>query len=370
MRIGLDISQIVYSGTGVGRYTQGLLEAILKYDNSHQWVFFFSGFRQSLPLKIQKAIKNRGFLLKKYLLSPRVLSILWNRLHVLDIKYAVGSLDWFISSDWTEPPSQKIKKATIIHDLVFLKYPETVNWRILKTQQQRLIHVCNESKLIFADSNSTKKDIQALLTLKQAKVQTIYPGVNVMTLDQAKVKRTLARFNLKPKQFILTVSKREPRKNLERLIQGYSRLKFPSKPLPLVIVGPKGWGSLDLAGNGVRVINYVSDQDLGALYQSCLFLVFPSLYEGFGYPLIEAAHFGCPAAVSNSSSLKELGQDISLLFNPLDANDIADKMQTLINNPKLREALGQKAKIKAKQFSWQNTYQQLIKTLENYDYRV
>ncbi len=363
MRIGIDISQIVYSGTGVARYTRGLVEAILKYENKHQWVFFFSSLRQTLPAKLKERIAQKNFVLKQYKIPPTLLSLLWNRWHFLNVEWLTGKLDWYISSDWTEPPVTNTRKATIIHDLAYLYYPQTVDWKILKTQQQRLIHVCRESDLIFADSNSTKKDIEHFLTLDKAKIQTVYPGVTVNIPEKTTVAKTLKKFGLKKQGFILSVGKLEPRKNLERLLEAYQKLN--QSKYPLIIVGPKGWGSLNLAGENVRVIGYVKDEELYSLYQTCLFFVYPSLYEGFGYPVLEAASMAAAIATSNQSSLQELGQNISLQFNPENVADISAKMRSLINDPDLRAGLGQKALVKSQEFTWKETYQQIINSLEN-----
>jgi len=360
MKIGIDISQLVYSGTGVARYTEGLVKAILKYNCQHEWRFFFSSLRRKLPVKIAGLINKQGYYLKQYPFPPTFLSWLWNKNHLVDMRILLGGLDWFISSDWLEPPYKGVKKATIIHDLVFLRYPETTAWQILKTQSARLVHVSNESDLIFADSKATKNDIDELLNLKKAKVEVLYPGVEVEYPDKATVKKILNRLNLKHKQFILTVGKLEPRKNLERLVEAYRRLE---SDYPLVIAGPKGWGSLNLAGRNVKVTNYLSDRQLFALYQSCLIFVYPSLYEGFGYPLLEAANFKTPLACSNRSSLQELGKDISLQFDPENVGDMTAKMERLLKDPQLREELGEKAVKKAKQFTWQRTYLQLISSL-------
>ncbi|OGK66454.1 hypothetical protein A2313_01230 [Candidatus Roizmanbacteria bacterium RIFOXYB2_FULL_41_10] len=363
MRIGIDISQIVYSGTGVARYTQGLVEAILQYENQHQWVFFFASLRRALPAKLVAQIAQKGFILKQYKIPPTLLSLLWNRWHFINVEWLTGKLDWYISSDWTEPPVKNAKKATIIHDLAFLHYPETIDWKILKTQQQRLIHVCHESDLILADSDSTKRDIEHFLTLNKAKVQTIYPGISTRIPDKSTVQKTLAKFGLKKQNFILSVGKLEPRKNLERLLEAYKKLN--QSKYQLIIVGPKGWGSLNLAGENVRVIGFVKDEELYSLYQACLFFVYPSLYEGFGYPVLEAASLGAAIATSNRSSLQELGQGISLQFNPENVADITGKMSTLISNPDLRTDLSQKAIVKSQEFTWQKTYQQIVEVLKN-----
>ena len=127
MKIGLDISQMVYEGTGVSRFVHGLIQGILTHDNQNEWFFFFSSLRQRIDPKIKQLIGQKHHRLFEYKLPPTTLSFVWNTMHRMKVEKLVGNLDWFISSDWTEPPSN-MKKATIIHDLVYLRYPETVHY--------------------------------------------------------------------------------------------------------------------------------------------------------------------------------------------------------------------------------------------------
>ncbi|MCX6730434.1 MAG: hypothetical protein NTZ55_01155, partial [Candidatus Roizmanbacteria bacterium] len=144
MNIGIDISQVIYEGTGVGRFTKGLIETILQYDTTNKWTFFFSSFRGKINEELLNKIKNSSH---KYIylpLPPAILSFLWNTLHIIPIETFTGPLDVFICSDWTEPPS-KCKKATIVHDFAYLRYPETVHKIILETQKKRMNWVRRES---------------------------------------------------------------------------------------------------------------------------------------------------------------------------------------------------------------------------------
>ncbi len=351
MRIGIDISQIVYKGTGVSRFTEGLVKAICEYDKRNEWVFFFSSFRQSLDVSIEKLINSRGWKVTKMKLPPTGLSITWNDLHILRIETIIGKLDWFISSDWTEPPAT-CKKATIVHDLVYLRYPETVDPLILKTQIKRMAWVRKESALVLADSLATKDDLIELLNLKDKKIVVNYPGIEI--------KRANKKIEIK-KPFILTVGKIEPRKNINRLIEAFEGLNL--KNVELLIVGPEGWDQNIKVGKNVRFLGYVSDDELHALYSSCLFFVYPSIWEGFGYPILEAMSFGTPVATSNTSSLKEIGKNTALLFDPMKVNEIKNALHKLASDKKLREELSHKGRERAKEFTWKRYYDVMIKAL-------
>lgn len=367
MKIGIDISQIVYEGTGVGRFTKGLVEAVLKYDKKNEWIFFFSSMRRFLDLELKKSIKNKGHKLIKYRVPPTALSVLWNSIHRLRIEKIIGKVDWFITSDWTEPPADS-KKATIVHDLTYLRYPETVDQTIKEVQTARLKWVKKESNLIFADSETTKEDLMTFHKIAGKRIKVIYPGVDVMTLNLSEVKKTLKKYNI-AKPFILSVGKIEPRKNLKKLIEAYERLN--NKNYELLVVGQRGWEEISPPSENIRFLGYVTDKELYYLYKSCFFFIYPSIWEGFGYPVVEAMSQGIPVATSNTSSLKEIGKGAAYLFDPLKTSDILKALDVMINENSLRKKLAAEGRKRAKNFTWKNYYNELIKALEqpNYDYR-
>lgn len=363
MRIGIDISQIVYQGTGVGRFVESLVSTICSIDASDEWVFFFSGFHRSLNPKIKNKIRKKGARLIIYRFPPAALSFIWNTLHILPIERFVGELDWFITSDWTEPPS-KIKKATIIHDLVCFRYPETVDTTILKTQQKRLRWVKKESTVVFADSMATQIDIQKYLSIPESKIHVIYPGVDIAKPTTTVIKQVLKKHNL-TKPFILTVGKREPRKNFERLITAFDSL--PDKSTDLVVVGPTGWGNdpifRSINRSNIHITDFIPDEELQALYSSCLFFIMPSVWEGFGIPLVEAMKHAVATACSDTSSLKEIGNNASLLFDPHNTLSIQNAMNILIHDETKRHELSRKGLEKSKMFTWESYYKKFITSL-------
>ncbi len=370
MKIGIDISQIVYEGTGVARFTNGLVNAVLQYDRQNDWTFFFSSLRRDLNRQMEHRIKSKGYALIKWKIPPTLLSFLWNDLHS-NFKFQISNfklLDWFITSDWTEP-SLPIKKAAIVHDLVYLRYPDTVDKKILRTQQKRLSWVKKESQIIFADSISTKQDLIDILKIEPKKIFVNYPGLEIKKPTVQHINQTLKKYSL-TKPFILTAGKLEPRKNVERLIDAFSRLKDSN--LELVVAGTKGWisnqqySNITIKHSRIRLLGYVDDESLYSLYSSCLFFIYPSIWEGFGYPVIEAMRLGAPVGTSKTSSLKEIADDVTLLFNPLDSDDIYRCIDTLIHDERLRKELSRKGLERSKIFTWENYYQKMIKALASY----
>lgn len=370
MKLGIDISQIVYKGTGVARFTSGLVNAILDFDKTNNWLFFFSSFRRSLDREIENKILKKGHKLIKWKLPPTCLSFLWNDLHnfskILNSKFFIlNSLDWFITSDWTEPPLN-VKKATIVHDLAYLRYPETVDNKIITTQKKRINRVKKESNIIFADSNSTKQDLVNLLKFDENKIKLNYPGVTVSKPSKEQINLTLKKYFLK-RPFILSVGVIEPRKNINRLIGAFSKLNYSN--IDLLIVGPPGWDDLKQFNNltmkqlNIRFLGLISDLDLYSLYSSCLFFIYPSIWEGFGYPILEAMKLGAPVATSNTSSLAEIAKDNALLFNPFSVEEIFGCLKNLIENKPLRDKLTQKGLEKSKIFTWKLYLDKMLKIL-------
>ncbi|MBI5123442.1 hypothetical protein HZA75_06310 [Candidatus Roizmanbacteria bacterium] len=178
MRIGIDVSQVVYSKTGVSNYLINLVENLIKEDKKNEYVLFFSSMRRNFQFSIfnfQSIPKNVK--IKQFKLPPLLLDILWNRLHILPIEWFIGPVDLFITSDWTEPPTKKSKKATIIYDLIVYKTPNETHKKIVETQKRKLNWVKKESDVIFTISESSKKDIEEILKIDENKIKVIYPAI-------------------------------------------------------------------------------------------------------------------------------------------------------------------------------------------------
>lgn len=361
MKLGIDISQIAYKGTGVARFTEGLIRAICHYDKKNSWVFLFYSLRLNLSEVLENLIKMSGHKLIKLKVPQTFLTMVWHDLHRFSIEKLTGKLDWFITSDWIEPPTKELKKATIVHDLVYLRYPKTVDEKIRLQQEKRLNLVKKESKLIIADSEQTKKDIQEFLRVPAKKIKVIYPGVETEKIKKVDVSKTLKKIKLK-KIFILTVGKIEPRKNIQKLIDAFNQLKI--KGVELVVVGASGWGTRLKPKKNVKLLGFITDQELAHLYNSCFFFIYPSIWEGFGYPVVEAMKYGAPVATSNTSSLKEIAENSALLFNPHKINEIKNSLRLLIKDEKLRLEFSKKGLERSKFFTWENYISNLIKILK------
>lgn len=364
MNIGIDISQTAYEGTGVARYTTALAMALLKHTDN-RYTFLFNSLRKNPPPALAKAIK-KPHVLRHYLLPPTLSSFLWNTLHTFAVENLVGDVDIFVSSDWTQPPTSKAKKVTIVHDLVPYVFPETatsdttfhaskltITPNIVATHKKRLAWVKRECDFIIADSKSTKQDLINILDIAPAKIEVIYPSVYTQQPSEQELNESRALYGLN-RPFILTVGTIQPRKNIGRLIQAFCEAKLYTR-MDLVIVGGKGWGDTAVtipreAQKAILFLGYVSDAALFSLYAQAHMFVMPSLYEGFGYPVIEAMAMGCPVAASKTSSLGELTEGYGTTFDPKNVTSIKKALLELATD-KDRKKLIAKARSYAQSFT-------------------
>lgn len=377
MNITIDISQTAFPGTGVARYTQALVESLIRYAPEHTYTFFFSSLRKDPPALLIEQIQSPHRLVHMHI-PPTALSFMWNTLHLVPIEWFVGHTDLYLSSDWTQAPTRLAKKMSIVHDLVVYVYPETSTTKtqfntafrtlipnIVATQKRRLHWVQRECDVIVADSYSTEADIKKFLSVSKSQTSVIYPSVTVVKPSDEFIVSTRSKYSLK-KPYLLAVGKIEPRKNLKTLIHAFAQTQLYEQ-YDLVIVGEQGWGNTahsqlsEEVETSIKFLGYVPDPELYALYSSAHLFVMPSLYEGFGYPLIEAMALKCPVSASHTSSLGELAKGHGLTFDPQNIESISQTLvEGVTHNPK-QMAMVQKAYAFAQTFSQESFAQNLSK---------
>lgn len=361
MHFGIDISQTAYTSTGVARYIHNLTNAIIDFENTHTWTFLYYSWSIPLNNKLKERIKKSKHILKEYKIPNSIISKANSSLRIPTIEQLVGKQDVFITSDWIEFKSRNTKKATIVYDMIYKLYPQFVHKSILSTQEKRMQLVKKESDLIITDSMSALSDVKKILNINENKITYIYPGV---TID-SKMASSQELYKVIPlsKPYILSVGTISPRKNIERLLKAYA-LSTMCKTHELIIVGNKGWGDEVQIPSGVRFTGSIDDSLLMYLYTKAKGFIFPSIYEGFGIPLIEAMQYGALTACSRTSSLQELGDKYSILFDPLNVSEIQsalEKLCTMSNTQ--RENIITKAKVYADQFTWKKSYEQILEEL-------
>lgn len=178
MTIGIDISQLAYPNIGVSNYLYNLVLKLLEIDKKNEYVLFFSSFRRNLKSQILNLKSaNKNVKIRQFKIPLLLLDLIWNKLHIFPIEKFIGGVDVFITSDWTEPPAIKAKKATILYDLIVYKYPKETAGKIVDVQKRKLKWAKKESSLILCISETTKKDAIEILNIDKEKLSVIYPGI-------------------------------------------------------------------------------------------------------------------------------------------------------------------------------------------------
>ncbi len=377
MRIGIDISQIVYEGTGVATYTRSLVEALLRGDRENEYVLFGSSLRNRGPLnEFVKKLAADNVRKRFSLLPPKLLEFLWNGIHIFPIENFTGELDVWHSSDWLEPPTRKAKRVTTIHDLTVFKYPETFTPRgghnIVENQKRKLHFVKHYSDMVIAVSESTKRDIMEILDIPEKKIKVIYEaaGKNFFQRGAEAIEAVKKKFQIKG-DYLLCVGTREPRKNLGTAILAFAEIAAANKDLCLVIAGKYGWGEESLKvklqssqlGQRVKILGFVEEEDLACLYSGTTAFIYPSFYEGFGLPILEAMSCGCPVITSNLGAMKEIAGEAAILVNPKSSEEVAGAISKIYRNQKTSQRLKLESLKRAKEFSWEKA---ALETLQIY----
>lgn len=338
MKIGIDVSQIVYR-TGVSNFTSNLVSKILEIDKVNDYVLFGGTFRKWQIL--------RNFGVKKiYPFPPLVADLVWNKLHVLPVETFVGNVDVFQTSDWTCPPTYA-KKIVPIFDMAVYKYPETVHPRILSTLKKCHEWAKKEASYILTISQSSKQDINEILGIPLNKIKVVYPAAS-SEYNKGKVQKD-------KKNYFLAVGTREPRKNFARLIDAFEKANI--KDTQLWIVGKTGWGEEKFNNPNIKFLGFVDQKDMPGLYAQAKAFVYPSLYEGFGIPILEAMSVGCPVITSNVSSMPEAGGNAVTYVDPLSVESIASAIVKFTSSTDM----GLK---QAEKFSWENAAKVMVNVYE------
>lgn len=357
-RIALDVSQMVYTGHGVGRYTEELARELLRVESDIRFTYYAGVLRQHGQFRLRRSKKPWSKATWRLApIPPRLASWIFNYTSV-SFETFVGKQDLVHTSDWTHPVTS-CPSVTTVHDLAFYHFPETVHKRVLRTQRRRLDRAVKFGSHFIADSENTKSDLVKIYGLAPERIDVVYPGIGEEFEPQKKnkVEHVKTKYHL-PDQYLLTLGTREPRKNLPRLIEAVQSLRDKDKSIPpLVIAGRYGWGKDSPASPGVTLTGYVEDGDLPALYSGASAFVYPSLYEGFGFPVLEAMACGTPVVTSNISSLPELVGNSAVLVDPFDVSSIAKGIAQALASSR---SLTKKGPSQAAKFTWGHAARQTI----------
>lgn len=365
MIIGVDASRtIVGERTGTEAYSLFLTRSLIQLASSrgHQIRLYYNGRPGEEMFPVVDEIEHVE------LSFPR----LWTHLRLASELHRKPP-DVFFTPAHVIPYSYRRPSVATVHDLGFLHYPDAHTRRQVVYLRWSTGHTSKRARKIIADSTATKEDLLKFYKVPADKVEVIYPGIDPElqpVSDAAKRTAVLDRYGIS-EPFLLHIGTIQPRKNLMRLIDGFVSM---GEDHQLVLAGKLGWLADPIVAHVqnlkpaerelVLLPGYIGVEDKGALISAADALVFPSLYEGFGFPLVEANACGTPVLASNSSSLPEVAGDAALLVDPLDQRAIGQGISRILNDETLRHRLVEAGIDNARRFSWETTAKKTLDVLE------
>jgi glycosyltransferase involved in cell wall biosynthesis len=305
---------------------------------------------------------------------------LWTQWRLpLDLYFNRPRPDVFFSMTHYAPRFSPVPTVVSIMDVAYERFPEMFNASDLYQLRNWTAYSVKNAKKVLTISDASRDDIIKAYSVPKDNLITIYPGIkNILSLEPRVygMKQLQTKYHISD-HFILFVGTLQPRKNIVRLIEAFSKLgirekNFEINDLELIIIGKKGWQYEEILAapekfgveDRVKFLENIQDDELDIFYKRALCYVLPSLYEGFGLPVLEAMQRDCPVITSNISSLPEAGGDAALYVDPKDVDDIAAKIKKLINDKKLREELIEKGRKQVRKFSWEKAAKETLIVLQ------
>lgn len=362
--IGIDARKL--SDFGIGVYIQHLVRGLAQIDRENRYVLFvgsaYAGELDDLPENF-RLIAERA---PVYSLREQVI-LSWRLLRL--------RLDLYHATHYVLPLVTPRRVVVTIHDIIHLLYPEFLPNRFAFVYAQRMIRrSLLKSDRVIADSQNTKSDLMDYFEVDGRKIRRIYPGVAdryLVQLAEEQIHRELARCEI-TRPYLLFVGNPKPHKNLDNVVQAYGRaLARGGFDADLVCVGGRDGGDFKIRERArqlgltdrVRLLGHVEEAALPALYQGATLFLYPTLYEGFGLPVVEAMASGVPVITSHNSALREVAEGYAELVNPLAVDEIVEAIHRCMTDDEHRASLAELGRRRAKDFRWLRTAEQ---TLEVY----
>lgn len=366
MKIAIDIRTAGGEKAGKGWYTFHITQNLLKLDKDNDYILYakegIPGFEEFPNAKL-KLIKGGG--------------IFWHHKVIKDAKNEEVDI-FFAPSSYIIPAflPKSIASIITVHDLVAFLFPNTHNKKAVIIEKLFLKKALKKAEKIITVSENTKRDIFEKFHTTKEKIEVISCAASedFKPIEKSKLDSFAKQTNL-PQKFFLAVGTLEPRKNYINLIKAFAKINKILPQIHLIIVGKEGWNHEEIEeiheeirknylNKRVHILGYLSTPSLVKLYNLAIALVFPSFYEGFGIPPLEAMKSGCPVIASFSSSIPEVVDDSALLINPAKPEEIAAAMEKLIKNEDLYEKLQNRGLIQARKFSWEKSAKKLMEIFE------
>ena len=350
IRLGMDISYIRLNNAGLGAYVRELKTALENINKSIDITFFEVG--QDRDNLLQKKIQTRFNTLYR--------DLIWLNF-ILPFQAKRRKIEVLHMPVFYAPLIKPCHIVLTIHDMIWFDHPEYFPVWQRHFMKAFVPLAVKRSDAIIAVSTSTKNDIVEKLGISPNKIHVTHLGISdqFRIIEKSEVQKVKSKYNID--KYILVVGSVEPRKNLKRILEAFLQINRNNPDVFLVHVGSGMWKSesvfkdIERLGlvDSIRFLWNLPQKDLAALYNGALFLAFPSLYEGFGLPVIEAMACGCPVITSNISSLPEVSGDAALLVDPYDISQIAQAMKSFLCDSSFRKEYSEKGIARAREFSWE-----------------
>lgn len=359
MRLGVDIRCLTEPHhSGVAFYTKNLLRHLFALDNKNNYFLFYNGYQAIDNPVLSEFKKYPNVSLRRFHWPNKIFNLAENFFNYPNIDKLLGGCDVFFAPNLQFVSlSKNCKKVVTGHDLSFEFYPEFLSlkrkiWHKF-VNPRKFFSVATK---IIAVSQNTKNDLMNIYKIPEEKIHVVYSGID------ADAPRSFV-----PQKYILTLSTMEPRKNIESLIAAFKELHKEErfKDYQLIIAGPKGWKAKKiyhsaLHVNGIKFIGYVSEAEKDNLYKNAAAFVFPSFYEGFGFPPTQALACGVPVIAAPTSSLPEILNNAALYVNPYDISEIAKALKEILNDNPLKNKLVEAGLRQAEKFTWESAARQTL----------
>ena len=350
MRIAFDVSPLSHPRSGIGTYLRGSLAGLAEVARGEHEIVAFAPTSPRGLKTIPRALEGVPVRLElRFLPFAHHWRQSWSRLGRPAVERFLGPIDVLHFSDWMYPPQRGGIRATTVHDLVPLRFPEWVQGRTQRMHSAKYRNAARTCDVLFANSAFTKGEVVELLGVPEDRVRVALPGAD------ERFSPTGERTDL-GRPYVLTVATLEPRKNLATLVRAHELLG--REDLLLAIVGAEGWGEQPaLDRSGIVRLGHVDDEELPRLYRGATAFAYPSRFEGFGLPVIEAMACGVPVVCSSHRSLDEACGEAAVRADPESPEAIADGIERALAD---RDELSLRGRAHAARFTWLDTGRALL----------